>query len=482
MTVAPEIDGVPEPGTVLLNKYRVERVLGQGGMGVVISAWHAALEQRVALKFLVGDAVRQREAVERFLREARAAVKLHSEHVARVTDVGMLESGSPYMVMEFLDGRDLGDIIDDGLTVPVSTAVDYVLQAIDAIAEAHARGIVHRDLKPSNLFVARRDDGSNVIKVLDFGISKSDAFSADIDKAALTRTAAVMGSPLYMSPEQFRSSKRVDWRTDIWALGVILYELVCHEVPFLGETVGEVFEIVLQNEPASVRDLRPDAPDGLEEVILRCLRKRPEERYADVAELAQALAPFGSGDWDRCVHRARRVLAGKSLSRLMTEGPPSSHNAMVVGDAAPKVAISLPVVRHTSGGWGTSNSRLTPRRPRWQLLTGLGAAAVLFLGGIAVVKVIDRTGPERPSPSAVDPLATEPPPKVQSLAAATPPPQVSVVAVQADAGASAPSPSEVRGLPRPRKAPAKAAPPKPAASTNDVAAAKPADGVLDERH
>ncbi|WP_394850467.1 serine/threonine protein kinase [Pendulispora brunnea] len=479
MTVAPEIDGVPEPGAVLLKKYRVERVLGQGGMGVVISAWHAALEQRVALKFLVGDAIRQREAVERFLREARAAVKLHSEHVAKVTDVGMLETGSPYMVMEFLDGRDLGDILEDGLTVPVSVAVDYVIQAIDAIAEAHARGIVHRDLKPSNLFVTRRDDGSNVIKVLDFGISKSDAFSSGIDKAALTRTAAVMGSPLYMSPEQFRSSKRVDWRTDIWALGVILYELVCHEVPFIGETVGEVFEIVLQNEPTSVRDLRPDAPEGLEEVILRCLRKKPEDRYADVAELAQALAPFGSGEWDRCVHRARRLLAGKSLSRLMTEGPPSSHNAMVVGPGvsgvAPKVAVSLPAVRHTSGGWGTSASHLTPRRPRWQLITGLGAAALLFLGGIAIVKIVDRNGSDRPAASAVDPLATEPPPKVQSLAVATPPAQASVVSAQIDAGAAPPGN-------RPRKAPAKAAAPKPANTPNDVAAAKPVDGVLDERH
>ncbi|WP_394839753.1 serine/threonine protein kinase [Pendulispora rubella] len=498
MTVAPEIEGVPEPGAVLLKKYRVERVLGQGGMGVVISAWHAALEQRVALKFLVGDAIRQREAVERFLREARAAVKLHSEHVAKVTDVGMLETGSPYMVMEFLDGRDLGDILDDGISVPVSTAVDYVIQAIDAIAEAHARGIVHRDLKPSNLFVTRRDDGSNVIKVLDFGISKSDAFSANIDRAALTRTAAVMGSPLYMSPEQFRSSKRVDWRTDIWALGVILYELVCHEVPFIGETVGEVFEIVLQNEPTRVRDLRPDAPEGLEEVILRCLRKKPEDRYADVSELAQALAPFGSGEWDRCVHRARRLLAGKSLSRLMTEGPPSSHNAMVVGSVvtgpAPKVALSIPAaVRHTSGGWGTSASHVTPRRPRWQLVTGLGAAALLFLGGIAIVKIVDRSGPEHPAASAVDPLATEPPPKV--LAAAAPAPQAISAAVQVDAGVLAPSPSEVRGSPRPtfnaeggpgwgsrpRKSPAKAVP-KPANTAADVAAAKSVDGVLDERH
>jgi len=293
---ASEMAEVPEPGTVLLDKYRVERTLGQGGMGVVVSAWHTALEQRVALKFLVGDAARKRDAVERFLREARAAVKLHSEHVAKVTDVGMLDTGSPYMVMEFLDGRDLGEILDNGETVPLTTAVDFVLQAIDAIAEAHARGIVHRDLKPSNLFVARRDDGSSIIKVLDFGISKADAFSDAIDKAALTRSSTVMGSPLYMSPEQFRSSKKVDWRTDIWALGVILYELVCHDVPFMGETVGEVFEAALQTEPTSVRELRPDAPAELEEVIARCLRKKPEDRFTDVAELARALAPFGSGE------------------------------------------------------------------------------------------------------------------------------------------------------------------------------------------
>jgi len=488
MTVAPETDGVPEPGTVLLNKYRIERVLGQGGMGVVVSAWHNALEQRVALKFLVGDAIGQREAVERFLREARAAVKLHSEHVAKVTDVGTLDSGSPYMVMEFLDGRDLGDLIDDGQSLPLATSVDYVIQAIDAVAEAHARGIVHRDLKPSNLFVARRDDGGSIIKVLDFGISKADTFSDSIDKAALTRTATVMGSPLYMSPEQFRSSKKVDWRTDIWALGVILYELICHEVPFAGETVGEVFESVLQNEPMPVRELRPDAAAGLEDVILRCLRKKPEERFGDVAELAQALAPFGTGESERCVERARRLLAGKSLSRLMVDGPPSSRHAMVVGGSGKRAAL-LPAIRRTSGGWGTSSSHMTLGRSRWQVATGLVAAAVLFVGGVALVKVVDRTDGGRAAAAAsgaVDPLAgdvragdvrAEDKPGVLAagLPAAQAVAQAEGASLQMDAGSLASHAAHKA----PPKAAVKASVPAPGASAST---AKATDGVLDERH
>ena len=502
MTEAPEVEGVPEPGTVLLNKYRVERVLGHGGMGVVVSAWHAALEQRVALKFLVGDASRQREAVERFLREARAAVKLHSEHVAKVTDVGTLESGSPYMVMEFLDGRDLGDVIDDGEPLPLATIVDYVLQTIDAVAEAHSRGIVHRDLKPSNLFLTRREDGGQIIKVLDFGISKSDSLSESMDKMALTRTSTVMGSPLYMSPEQFRSSKKVDWRTDIWALGVILYELLSHVTPFSGETVGEVFEAVLQTEPISVRESRPDVPPELEEVILRCLRKRPEERFADAAELAQALAPFGSGDSERCVSRARRLLAGKSLSRLMTDGPPSSNNAMVVGSSGKKGEkgmVSLPPVRRTSGGWGTSDSSASPRRSRLQLLTGLGAAAVLFVGGVTVVKVIDKTGEEHAASTALVAAETRAEEKRPALALANPanpaPAPAPANSVAAHPGASAAPAASVANAdagtpPRaPHKAapkvPVKAAVPTPNASVNANAngsGPNPAEGILDDRH
>ncbi len=189
-----ERDGdIPKEGDVLAGKYRIDRVLGKGGMGVVVAAHHTTLRQNVAVKFLLAATAKRGDATERFLREARAAVSIQSEHVARVTDVGTLESGAPYMVMEFLTGSDLGQVLEERGPLPVEEAVDYVLQACEAIAEAHALGLIHRDLKPANLFVTTRADGSPLIKVLDFGLSK--ATKPDTLDASLTATNVVMGSP-----------------------------------------------------------------------------------------------------------------------------------------------------------------------------------------------------------------------------------------------------------------------------------------------
>ena len=235
-------EGLPQPGDVLAGKYRVERVLGSGGMGVVVAAMHLTLQERVALKFLLPEGAKKEETVTRFLREARAAAKIKSEHVARVSDVGTLESGAPYLVMEYLDGSDLSALLRRDGPLPPRDAVEYVLQACEALAEAHAVGIVHRDLKPANLFLARHAGGAPRIKVLDFGISKLTARDPSMppDDPSMTRTRAWLGSPLYMSPEQMRSARDVDTRTDIWALGVILYELLSGKPPFDGETFPEL--------------------------------------------------------------------------------------------------------------------------------------------------------------------------------------------------------------------------------------------------
>src|SRR5262245_32594102 len=187
-------------------------------MGVVVEARHIALDERVAIKFLLPDYARAPEASARFLREARAAVKIKSEHVARVSDVGELETGAPYMVMEYLDGRDLAGVLEKTGVLPIPDAVDYIIQGSEAIAEAHTYGIVHRDLKPANLFLTRRPDGTPLVKVLDFGISKVQ--SEGVDK--LTKTSAMLGSALYMSPEQMQHTRSVDLRTDVYALGISL--------------------------------------------------------------------------------------------------------------------------------------------------------------------------------------------------------------------------------------------------------------------
>ena len=276
-------------GDVLADKYRVDGVLGIGGMGVVVAATHVHLGQRVAVKFLLPEAMLQPQALERFGREARAAVRLKSDHVARVLDVGALTDGAPYMVMEYLDGCDLGTLVQDKGAIRVEDAVEYVLQTCDAVAEAHSLGIVHRDLKPRNLFLTRKLNGSACIKVLDFGISKVTTIGSD---HSLTKTSDVMGSPNYMAPEQIRSSRDVDERTDIWALGVILYELISGRVPFLADTVPALCAMVLEKAPTPLEELRPDCPPELRHVIARCLMKDPVMRFQSVAELASALGQF----------------------------------------------------------------------------------------------------------------------------------------------------------------------------------------------
>ena len=273
-----------EIGATFGGKFRIESILGSGGMGVVAVATHLHLDQRVALKILHADHAKNPDVCERFLREARAAAKLRSEHVGRVSDVG-IDGQTPYMVMELLEGDDLASLIEQG-ALPIATAVDHVLQASIAIAEAHACGIVHRDLKPANLFVTHRLDGSPLVKVLDFGIAK--AMTAVPSK--LTNTDIVMGTPGYMSPEQLRALRTVDARSDIWQLGVILYEAVSSRVPFPAATITDM-AIKVATEPPDPLD--PSLDPAFREVVFKCLEKSPDSRYEDVGALALALAPFG---------------------------------------------------------------------------------------------------------------------------------------------------------------------------------------------
>jgi serine/threonine-protein kinase len=316
---------------MLADKYRVERVLGQGGMGYVVAAMHLQLEQRVAVKILMPELCEHREAVERFLREARAAVRIQSEHVARVLDVGTMQDGSPFMVMEFLSGRDLARELDARGTLPIKEAVHYLLQACEAVAEAHALGIVHRDLKPANLFLTQRSDGSPLVKVLDFGVAKAIAQDA-VQMPSLTESQSVIGSPQYMSPEQVRNPKGVDFRTDVWSLGIVLHELLAGATPFEGDTPFSLLAAIVSDPPRILRVKRPDASEQLEAVIAKCLAKNPAQRYASVAELADALAP----------HAPESALASiRRISRI-TRSNPAPPNAVTMPSAGRRPGDSTP--------------------------------------------------------------------------------------------------------------------------------------------
>jgi len=338
--------GVRE-GDVLAGKYRVERVLGVGGMGVVVAAHHIQLDEKVALKFLLPEGLGNAEAVARFAREARAAAKIKSEHVARVSDVGTLPSGAPYMVMEYLDGGDLAAWIQQRGALPIDQAVEFVLHACIAVADAHSLGIVHRDLKPANLFCVRRSDGQLSIKVLDFGISKMTDTSG-MAPGSITRTSALMGSPLYMSPEQMRASKDVDAQTDIWALGVILFELMTGRPAFIADSVTEL-AIKVTNDPApAIRSFRPDVPIALEAIVFKCLEKDRRQRYRNVAELALALLPFAPKRAKGSVERISGIIhaAGLSASALAVPLSPQTAGTQVSEGTLP------PFGRTTVGSTG----------------------------------------------------------------------------------------------------------------------------------
>jgi len=303
-------------GDLIADKYRVDRILGVGGMGVVVAAYHLRLDQVVAIKLLLPEALADADAVRRFEREARAAVKIKSEHASRIIDVGTRDGGTPFIVMEYLEGEDLADRIARIGPLAVKDAIALILQACEAIAEAHAIGIVHRDLKPANLFCVLGADGRASIKVLDFGISKLTPASALGSGLGMTKTRAVMGSPFYMSPEQMESPRKVDARTDIWSLGVVLYQLLTGEVPFGGETLPQVCVNVATRPAPSLRKSRPDVPNGLELICLRCLEKDPNERFPTIAALATALAKFGPKQaqisLDRITQRAMPAYARRS--------------------------------------------------------------------------------------------------------------------------------------------------------------------------
>ncbi|MBX3229947.1 MAG: serine/threonine protein kinase [Labilithrix sp.] len=384
-------------GELVGGRYRVEHCLGGGGMASVYRAMHEGLDRPVALK-VVSPAVRELPGIAlRFMREARAATRLKSEHVVRVFDVGTTDRGAPYLVMELLEGKDLSEMLEDGKALEngkalsVADAIDYALQACEALAEVHGLGIVHRDLKPANLFVTRGADGMPCLKLIDFGISRIDAPLSPKDAIALTSPEVVMGSPRYMPPEQMESAAAVDSRSDIWGLGAILYEMLVGDAPFDGESLMDIYAAAVRAAPKLPSAARADVPEALDAVILRCLAADPNERFADVAELAAALAPLGD---ERAPMRASAIARVLGATRARGQGSAAP-------DPVDPSAGSTPSSSHI-------RERATPSqttRHRRRTLA-LGAAAILLVGvGLGAKPLADRFD----SPAALPPTLTSAP-------------------------------------------------------------------------
>ncbi len=362
---------------VVAGKYRIERVLGEGGMGTVLAATHLTLERPVALKILRagGDA----RSTERLLREARAVATLRSEHVVAVTDCGTAEDGSPYLAMELLEGCDLGSYLEEHGPLSLDEACTCIVHACEGLAEAHARGIVHRDVKPRNLFRTRRVDGRVLVKVLDFGIAKRTV-EADADPC-LTRDGEAVGSPAYMSPEQLRGAP-LDARTDVWSLGAVLYELLTGRLPFEGASLAVLRERVLEPLAHSLQALRQDVPDAVARIVGRCLEPATQRRVADVAELAEALAPFASptyGDVTGAPQRARAILDRHRCAR----GDGASADATSPGAPAP---TDLRSRSHVTASFHPSalEGKPTPTGGRpWGAAVGALALGLLVFAGVS---------------------------------------------------------------------------------------------------
>ena len=413
------------PGDVLAGKYRVERPVGEGRTAVVYEATNLRLDERVALKMLKSEMRSDPEMAARFTREAHALAKLRSEHVARAVDVEDLPDGTSIMVMEFLDGQNLEDMLQQVGPLPLEQAADFVIQTCEGLIDAHARGIVHRDVKPENIFIVVRD-GWRTVKLLDFGISKALVSNT----ASAIRTQSVMGSPVYMSPEQLRSTQSADARADIWSLGVVFFELLTGKTAYEHEhrSLTELITAILEQAPRRLAEFKPNLPANVQAILDRCLEKDLEKRYPNTVELALALLPYAPGRSRAVVEKALNTARAAGLVGPDVVLPPSAHLPIESGRSLrPSEAAATAVASERPASPPSADGLPAPVRAAARSGLGSGTIAVLFvaLAGLSLgAFAIMRRGPatERieaaQQPSAVTthgepapPMGVSPPPQ-----------------------------------------------------------------------
>ena len=426
------------PGTVLLGKYRVDEVLGTGGMGRVVRASHQYLAQSVAIKVLLPQMTESPSTVARFLREAQATVRLKNEHIARVIDVGTMPDGTPFMVMEYLEGNDLNQILRHHGPQTPNIVVDLMLQACEGMSEAHAMGIVHRDIKPSNYFITRRPDGSMLLKILDFGISKTP-----VNFEELTGTQTVIGTPSYMAPEQMKSGKQADARSDIWSMGVVMYQLLQGRPPFSGDSYAE---LVLKVGAEPPNPLHVPLPPGLGEVIFRCLEKDPKRRHQDVGELARSLAPFASDPVTAAQISARttRILSQRGSGH--GQGFGGQQGSPLAAGGGLTAPVPLSPAQLTPRSWPPSSTSLSQGHGQvtlrtkgsrgWMIAGAMSLVILAAAGGYIASSLRGRsTAEEAPPPSSSEG------PTVHMPATAAPAAATAPAAAPAAPSVAAPAPT-----------------------------------------